>query len=338
MATPSFREIINDIKKGKFNPVYILYGTESYYVDMILKALEASVVAPEDRDFNYNLYYGQDVNIETVVNCAQQFPVMAPKKLVILKETQAMSRPADLEKAIPYATNPNPNTVFVVTYLSDKTAVNSLAKAAEKNGAVVFKSESPRDYQLPSHIRDYCVAHKFSIDEKSVNLLCDYVGLPLSKVFGEINKLFQIKGEDHRITPEDIENNIGISKDFNNFELVDALRTRNYPKCIAIIDYFEINSKNNPTVVTLSVIFNYFTTLTLAHFLPQKDDQSLYSVLKSKFKRNLDDLKLGMRNYPPIKAVNAIHHIREFDAKSKGVNSMQDSYALLRELIFKIMT
>lgn len=340
MASPNVRDIINDIRKGVFNPVYILIGQETYFIDLILNALEKTVVKPEDMDFNYNIYYGQDANADVVVNCAQQFPVMAPKKLVILKEAQALFKAKEeLDKIVPYVGNPNPNTVFVITYTGDKVAaITNLEKAASKNGGIVFKSVSPRDYELPTFIRDYCRANNVSIDDKSVQLLCEYVGLPLSKMFGEINKLFLIKGDEKKITPDDIEKHIGISKDFNNFELLNALVTRDYPKCIAIINYYHNNPKKNPVQVTLAVIFNYFCTLVQAHFLPQKNNDSLYTLLNRKNQRGLDELKKAMQNYPPVKAVNAIHHIREFDAKSKGVNSAQDPYNLLLDLIFKIMT
>lgn len=340
MAASNIRQIISDIDKGKFKPVYFLYGSEAYYIDLIVDHLEASAVAPEDRDFNYNLYYGVDTDIETVVGAAQQFPVMADRKLVILKEAQAMlNAKSQLEKLIPYLEKPNGTAILVVTYKGEKfNAILPVVKAAGKTG-VTFKSESPRDYELPVHVKDYCQQHKTGIDDKAVSMLCDYIGGPLSKLFGELNKLIQIKGSGGgRITSEDVERNIGISKDYNNFEFQKAIQQRNYPKCMAIIKYFHNNPKANPTVVTTAVLFSFFSKLAIAHFVTPRTDAALMSALELKTPYALREMKEGMRNYPPANTINAIHHLREFDAKSKGVNSFQKEYDLLKELVFKIMT
>ena len=339
-AATDYRKIIADIRAGKINPVYVLVGQETYFIDLIVAELEKRVVTPEDRDFNYNLYYGSQTVAESVVNCAQQFPVMADRKLVILKESQAMANAKnELDKFVQYVANPNMTTVLVITFTGEKTAATAnLQKAAAKSEGIVFKSESPRDYQLPAYVKDYCQQHKISIDDKAVSMLCEYIGAPLSKLFGELGKLIQIKGGKGRISPEDVEKNVGISKDYNNWELLKAVINRDYPKCCAIIKYFRNNPKNNPTIVTGSVLFNYFAKLTVAHFLPSKDDSSLMAALEAKNAYSLGDYKTGLKTYSPAKAVNAIHHLREFDAKNKGIGSFGNEYDLLQELIFKIMT
>ena len=283
-AATDYRKIIADIRAGKINPVYVLVGQETYFIDLIVAELEKRVVADEDRDFNYNLYYGSQTVAESVVNCAQQFPVMADRKLVILKESQAMANAKnELDKFVQYVANPNMTTVLVITFTGEKTAAAAnLQRAVTKSDGIVFKSESPRDYQLPAYVKDYCQQRKLSIDDKAVAMLCEYIGAPLSKLFGELNKLIQIKGGKGRISPEDVEKNIGISKDYNNWELLKAVINRDYPKCCAIIKYFRNNPKNNPTIVTGSVLFNYFAKLTVAHFLPGKDDSSLMAALEAK--------------------------------------------------------
>ncbi|MDE6072697.1 MAG: DNA polymerase III subunit delta, partial [Muribaculaceae bacterium] len=207
-----------------------------------------------------------------------------------------------------------------------------------KGGAVIFKSEKVRDYQLSSHLKDYCSSKKVGIEDKAVSLLCEYIGGPLSKLFGEVNKLIHIKGENGKITVEDIEQHIGISKDFNNFELTSAVATKNYPKAIQIIKYFQSNPKTNPTVMTTSTLFNFFSKLVIAHYLPDKSDDSLKVALGVRFPSQLNEIKTALRNYNPYGAVNAIHALREFDVKSKGVDSYQNEYSLLTELIFKIFT
>ncbi|MDE6338865.1 MAG: DNA polymerase III subunit delta, partial [Muribaculaceae bacterium] len=285
-------------------------------------------------------YYGVDADMERIVAAAQQLPVMAPRRLVMLKEAQSrqMAKVA-LEKLAPYVAHPNNSTVFVVAFKGDNlNATSALMKNASKSRAVIFKSEKVRDYQLSSHLKDYCSSRKTGIEEKAVSLLCEYIGGPLSKLFGEVNKLIYIKGENNKITVEDIEEHIGISKDFNNYELTTAIANKNYPKAIRIIKYFQANPKTNPTVMTTSTLFNFFSKLVIAHYLQDKSETSLKNALGIRFSNQLNEVKTGMQNYNPYRAVNAIHALREFDVKSKGVNSYQNEYSLLTELIFKIFT
>ena len=341
MANPTFRDILTSINKGVFAPVYLLMAEEDYYIDRIVDAIESKAITEEDKDFNLNVYYGVDADMETVVAAGQQLPVMAPRRVVILKEAQSKQQAKQsLERLAPYVGHPNASTVFVVAFKGDNlNATSSLMKNAAKSGAVIFKSERVKDYQLASHLRDYCASYKCMVDDKAMEMLCEYIGGPLTKLFGEVNKLIQIKGgAGQRITAEDIERNIGISKDFNNFELVSAVANKNYPKAIRIIKYFESNPKTNPTIMTTSTLFNFFSKLVIAHYLTDKSEPALKAALGIRFQNQLNEIKTGMRNYNPLRAVNAVHALREFDVKSKGVNSFQNEYALLTELIFKIFT
>lgn len=341
MIQPTFRELLTSINKGELHPVYLLMGEEDFYIDKAVEALENRSIDEADKDFNFNVYYGVDADIETIVAACQQLPVMAPRRLVILKEAQTMQRAKQqLDKLAPYVTHANPSTIFVVAFKGETlNATSDLMKAANKNDTVVLKSAKVRDYQLASHVKDYCAMKKCSIDERSVSMLCEYIGGPLTKLFGEINKLISIKGGTGvRITPEDIEKHIGISKDFNNFELTSALAKKNYPRAVSIIKYFKANPKTNPTVVTTATLFNFFSKLVIAHYLPDKSDNSLRQSLGLKTQGALNELKDGLRNYNPYRAVNAIHAIREFDVQSKGVGSYQNEYSLLQDLIFKLFT
>lgn len=340
MPSPSFRDILTSVNKNEFAPVYVLMGEEDFYIDKIVEAIESKAVEEEDKDFNQNIYYGVDADMETVIAACQQLPVMAPRRLVILKEAQSKQMAkAALEKLAPYIGKPNNTCVFVIAFKGDNlNATSALMKATAKSNAVVFKSERVRDYQLPAHLKDYCSSMKTGIEEKAVSLLCEYIGGPLSKLFGEVNKLIQINGKGAKITVDDIEKNIGISKDFNNFELTSAIAVKDYPKAVRIIKYFESNPKLNPTVMTTSTLFNFFSKLVIAHYLPDKTDDSLKTALGVRFSNQLNEVKTGMKNYNPYRAVNAIHALREYDVKSKGVNSYQNEYALLTELIFKIFT
>lgn len=338
--SPGIRDIISDIRHGNPAPVYVLMGEEAYYIDLIVDNLEQYVISEEDRDFNYNVFYGNDADLDYVVATAQQFPVMADRKLVILKEAQSMVQAkTQLERLGSYLARPNQTTVFAVVYKGDSlNATSKLIKGAKEGGAVIFRSDVPRDYELESLARDYCQNRKTSIEGKALKLLCEYIGTPLSKLFGELNKLITIKGEKGKITCEDVEKNIGISKDFNNYELINALSVKDYPKAMMIVKYFESNPKANPTVITTGVMFNYFSNIVTAHYLRDKSDQSLRDTFGFKAQVQLRSLKDGMRCYTPMQAVNCIHYLREFDTMSKGIGSYLNEYALLRELIFKIFT
>lgn len=334
------RVAIDDIRKNKFAPVYILHGDEPYYIDLVIKNLEKYVVAEDDRDFNLSTFYGNDADVDYVIGAAQQFPVMADRKLVLLKEAQGMVKAREqLERFASYVTRPSAATVFVIAYKGEPLAATSkLLKAAKKSGAVVITSVSPKDYEVAACFNDYCTQHKISIEDKARLMLVEYIGTPLSKLFGELDKLVSIKGPGQRITAQDVEDNIGVSKDYNNFELINAITHKDYPKAIRIVNYFESNPKSNSTPQTTGALFGHFARLVTAHYLQDKSDQSLAAEFNLRSSFMLNDFKLAMRNFPPRASVNAIRYIREFDTKSKGIDSMLNEYDLLRELIFKIFT
>lgn len=334
-----FRELLTDIKRGNYANVYLLMGDEPYYLDKITEALEQYVVDEADRDFNATSFYGNEVDIPSVVATAQQFPVMAERRIVLVKEAQNMQNAKnELDKLAEYVKRPSTQTVLVVVFKGDSlNATSALMKAAVKAGAVVFKSAKLRDYELPVPVKDYCQSRRIGIDEQSIRLLCEYCGSDLSKLFGEIDKLIVAGAEKTgSITSDLIEKNIGISKDFNNFELTKALTNKNYDKTLRIIDYFRKNPSKNPTVMTTSILVGFFSKLVIAHFLADKSDTSLMANLQLKNSYALADYKTALRNYSPRQALGAIHALREFDTKSKGIGSFQNEYDLMRELIYRI--
>lgn len=336
-----FREIMSSIKKGEFAPVYILMGEEPYYIDQISKALENNVVAEEDRDFNSIIFYGADADIATVISSAQQYPVMADRQLVMLKEAQTMQQAkTQLDKLAPYLSQPNRRTVFVIVFKGDSlNATSALLKRAKETDTVVYKSDKLRDFQLSAPIIDYCQSKGWGIDEKAVSLLCDYIGNPLSKLFGEIDKLMLSAEEGvRRISPDLIERNIGISKDFNTFELLKAVRRKDYPKSMMIVEFFSRNPKQNPGVMTVATLFSYFSKLFIACVTRDKSDSSLMTALELKNAYSLKDFREGMQFYNARQVLAAIHAIRDYDCQSKGIGSTQNEFELLKELIFKIFT
>lgn len=338
---PAFREIMTAIKKKQFSPVYILMGEEAYYLDEITKALENNVVDEADRDFNSIVFYGADSDIGSVIASAQQYPVMAERQLVVLKEAQTLSQAkSQLDKLASYIVHPNLMTVLLVVYKGEGlSATSQLMKATKDSNCVVFRSDKLKDFQLPGPIADYCAMKGLGIDDKAVSLLCDYIGGPLSKLFGEIDKLIVAAGKDiNRISPELIERNIGISKDFNTFELVKSLAKKDYKKSMIIVDYFSKNPKQNPGVMIVATLFSYFSKLFIATVTRDKSDASLMAALELKSPYALKDYRDGLQNYNARMALGAIHALREYDAQSKGIGSAQNEYELLKELIFKIFT
>ena len=320
-ASTGFREIIGDISRRNFAPVYLLMGEEDYYIDKLTEALELTVVPEDEKDFNAATFYGADTDVRQVISRAQQFPLMSELQLVMLKEAQAMQgAKKELEKLVPYVKHANDTTVLVVAFKGDTLgAASQLVKTVQSEGGVVFKSERPKDYQLQGPLNDYCREKKVRIDEKSAALLCEYIGSPLSKLFGEVDKLIVAAGENGVISPELIESIIGISKEYNSFELVKTLSTRDYVRSMRIIDHFSRNPKQNPGVMVTATLFNYFSKLFIAAVTKDKSDAALMEALEIKNSYALTDYKNGLRNYKAGAIDGIIHAIRNHDVMSKGV-------------------
>lgn len=329
-----------DIKKGKFAPVYLLQGEEAYYLDKIQNALAENVVKDEAaQDFDLTNLFGADTHAINVLEVARRYPVMSPQQLVMLREAQAMTNARnEVEKLAPYAEKPAKGTVLVIVFKGEPLKASSaLVKAIKAGGGVVFTSDKVRDYQLLSHIIDYCNDRKINISRQAADLMGAYVGTDLSHLFSEIDKL-TVAAPGEPITPALIEKNIGISKDFNNFELITAIANKDYAKAMLIVKYFESRPKANPVVMTVTMLFRLFSQLMLAHYAPDKSTRGLLQQLDLKSDYQLKDVTAGLRNYTAGRVMRILHELRLLDTHSKGINSMQDSYALLREFIYKVFT
>lgn len=335
----TFREVINNIKANKVSDVYILSGEEPYYLDKIVETLEASVVAEEDKEFDQSVMYGADSNAAMVLEAASRFPMLSEKRLVILKEAQSMPKAkTELQKLKTYVANPNPSTILCIVFKGDK--LDTLAKSASgKKNVTVFESPKIVDWKITSVVKDYCFAEKIKIEERGIEVLTSNVGTSLTSLFSEIEKLRVALGDkDKSITAEDVMEHIGLSKEFNNFELVNALALRDYFKTIQILKNFESNPKNNPTPKALALIFKFYQQLLLCTFDKSRSEKSLMDMLGIKSQYAFKDIKSGLMNYNAAQTVEAIHAIREFDTKSKGIDSMQKEYPLFQELLFRLLT
>ena len=321
---PTYDGIMRDLKNNVFAPIYILMGDEAYYIDQVCDYIQSHALPADQQAFDQTVVFGADVSGSQIADLAMQFPMMAPKRVIIVKEAQGLR---SLEKLERYAQNPQPKTILVICY---KNGVMNkrlkLVSAVEKSG-VVFESKKLREWQLPGHIRSYLQAKKFSIDDKSASMIADNVGADLNRLYSELDKLvISLPSGEMRITPEMVERNIGVSKDFNSFELRDAIVNRNILKANMIIKYFDNNPKAGSLFSFLPLLFSYFQNLMLAYYAPNnKDQNALAAYLDLKNVWGIKDYLVGMRNYTGNKTLQILQKLREIDAKSKGLDNPSTS-------------
>ncbi|AMC10368.1 DNA polymerase III subunit delta [Lutibacter profundi] len=328
-------KIVSDIENRNIKPVYFLMGEEPYYIDKISEFIENNVLTEEEKGFNQMVLYGRDVTIEEIIDNAKRFPMMAERQVVIVKEAQDLSR--TIEKLVSYVENPQPSTILVICYkykTIDKR--KKLYKAIQKNG-LVYESKKLYENQVADWIRRVLSGKKYQIESKATLMLVEFLGNNLSKISNELNKLMVVLPKNSVITPKDIEENIGISKDYNNFELRKAVGERNVYKANMIINYFAQNQKANPMVVTISLLNSLFTQILVYHSIKDKSKSSVARALKiNPF--FVSDYITAAKNYPMRKTSQVIAFLREADLKSKGVGANAlPSGDILKELIFKII-
>ena len=333
----TFDSIMHDLKQRNYLPIYYLMGEESFYIDKISDYIAENVLTPEERDFNMTVMYGTDVTGKDVVEVARRYPMMSEHQVVIVKEAQKLKGLEPLEK---YVEKPLASTILVFCHkygVADrrKKVYSEMAKVGG-----VFESKKLRDRDLIPFIGKYLQARGASIDPKSEQIIADSIGPDLNRLTSELDKvLIALPADDKRVTPEVVERQIGVSKDFNTFELRDAIVNRNVYKANQIANYFDINPKAGSFYQILPLLFNYFQNLIIAFYCPQRGSQEAVAKwldLKSPWAAK--DYMTGMRNYSGMKVMQIISKIREIDAKSKGIdNPYTPSGELMKELIFFIL-
>ncbi len=328
------KHIVDDIKQGKLKPIYFLMGEEPYYIDKISDFIEDTVLDESEKGFNQAILYGRDVSIDEVVASAKRFPMMAEHQVIIVKEAQDLSRTIDKLEA--YANNPQPTTVLVLNYKYKKLDKRKkVYKAIAKTG-VLYESKKLYENQVSDWIRRVLSGKKFTIEPKAAQMLVEFLGTDLSKISNELDKLTSVLPEQTIIDANHVEENIGISKDFNNFELRKAVGRRDILKSNRIINYFAQNPKNNPLVMTISLLNSFFTQLLLFHGLKDKSKGTVARTLGVN-PYFVDDYVSAARNYPMRKVSQVIALLRDADVKSKGVGANQSHDDILKELLFKIL-
>lgn len=332
----TYEEICRDIRQKKFMPIYFLMGEEAFFMDQITELVIENALEESERDFNQLILYGADTDVATILNAARRFPMMSKYQLVIVREAQMLR---NIEELTFYAKKPLESTILVINHkYKTLDRRKSLASAIEKVG-ILFDSKKVPDYKLPGFITSYLQQRKIGIEPKASQMLADFLGNDLNKLTKELEKLMLVlPAEQRRITPELVEQNIGISKEYNNFELIKALAVKDILKANRIARHFEKNPKSNPIQMTLPVLFNYFTNLLICYYTADKSDNSLMQAMGLKSSFQLKDYQQGLRNYPPMKVFNLIGDIRTCDAASKGINNISASDGeLLKELLYKIL-
>ncbi|WP_322970566.1 DNA polymerase III subunit delta [Faecalibacter sp. LW9] len=328
--------LIKDIKNKKFLPIYFLAGEEPFFIDQITDALEANVLTEEEKGFNQTIVYGQDVEMNQVVGIAKQYPMGADKAFVLVKEAQHLTK--SIEDLDAYANQIQDSTVLVFNYKGKKLDKRTKIYKTLNSKGYYFEFKPLYANEIPTFIDERIKANQQSIDPKAKFLLAEYVGSDLSRLSNELEKLKTIVGVTKTVTVDDIEKHIGISKEYNNFELRSAIETRNIEKAFKIIKYFEKNPKDNPMVVTMTVIYSLFTNIIQYHIIADKSKANVAKEIGiNPF--FVQDLVTAANNYPLKKATRIISLIREYDMKSKGVNSSGNvtSSELMVELIYKII-
>lgn len=330
------KKIIEDIQKGTPAPIYFLMGEEPYYIDRIAEYISTNVLSEAEKGFNQMVLYGKDVSVDEIISNAKRYPMMSEYQVIIVREAQHLSR--SIENLQPYAEQPQPSTILVICYkYKTLDRRKKLMKTLRNSNAVVFESKKMYENQVSDWIRRVLLGAGYKISHKAAALLVEYLGTDLSRIYNELEKLKGILPKGSEIDPGVIETHIGISKDYNNFELKNAIAQRDIPRATRIIKYFSENPKENPFVMTVSLLNTFFSQLLQYHGLQDHTPKNVARALHIN-PYFVSEYQTAARNYPMKKVSRIISVLREMDLKGKGVGSpslKQDD--LLKELLHKIL-
>lgn len=332
----TYEDLIKDLKARKFKPIYLLHGSESFYIDRITDFFENHILDEGERSFNLSILYGKETDFMTVVDHARRFPMMSEYQIVIIKEAQSMKDLSSLES---YVKNPATSTLLVICHkhgtIDGRTTFAKLLKSSSE----VFESKKVYDNQMAPWISGYLEERGYKIAAAQATLIGEYLGNDLSKVSNELDKLMVNLPKGHKVNKDDIEEYIGISKDFNVFELQEAIAARNKEKTYRIIQYFIANPRNNPLVMVVATLFSYFNKIYLMHFLGNSPDREVQKTLGLSNTFFIKNYRNAARSYSRAQTEKIIHLLRIYDQKAKGVE--RDSFTdqdMMQELIYKILS
>ena len=336
-ANITHREIVEQIRRQEYKPIYLLMGEEAYYIDRISEYIADNVLTKDEQDFNQTIIYcTRETAVADVINCARRYPMMAKHQVVIVKEAQNLLK---IDELAVYAQNPMETTILVICYKNGKVdGRKKLIPAVEKVG-VVFESPKLKDGMLPQFIADYLRRKQVSIEERACLMMAESVGADLNRMAGELDKLvLALPTGQMRITPDLVEQHVGISKEFNLWELRTAVSNKDVAKVNKIIFYFDQNPKANSPVATVAMLFNFFAQLMLAYYSPDRTERGMMVQLDLRQNWQLREYTTAMRNYTALKTMRIIGKLREADARLKGINRGNLTDAdIMHELFFYIL-
>lgn len=333
----TYQQILSDLKNKKYSPIYFLHGSESYFIDLISDYIEENVLNEGEKAFNQTILYGKEVDHLTVVDAARRYPMMSSHQVIILKEAQEMKTLKNLES---YFSTPLDTTILVICHKYKKFNTNSKFGKLVKSKSVLFESKKLWDNQVPDWIRDFLRSKNLKITPQGASLMAEYLGTDLSKITNELDKLIINLPKGTEITNAHIEEYVGISREYNIFELQKALGSKNVTKTNRIVNYFISNPKKNPMVLVVGTLFNYFSKVYMFHFLKNSSEQEIMSKMKLRSSYVLKEYRVAIRNYPFKKTIEVLKILKEFDLKSKGVefnNVGKPDGALLKEMTWRIL-
>lgn len=335
MASITFEELRRKIKHRDLDPLYIIHGEEGYYADVLAKDFE-DALPEEDRAFNQHVLYAADIEPGAVMDLCARYPWGGDRQMVIIKECQG-ARADLINRFHKYFQNPTPTTTLVMIFRGADAKGKELMAAAKTN-ATVFQGKKATDYTAPGLIQNYIKEKGMTADQKSVAMLHEFIGNNLGRLFNEIDKLQVILGSGGDITPEIVEKNIGISKDYNGFELIDAIAARDAAKVMRIASYFASNTKATSTTLLTASLYNFFSDLLICFYSKDKTEKGLMETVGAKTPFAIRKYRTGMAHYNAFQVIEAISAIREFDTKSKGRGSRSNEWDLFRELMYRLLT
>jgi DNA polymerase III subunit delta len=335
MAELSYADVLKGIKNKVFHPIYLLHGEEDYFIDQISDALSRSVLTDDEKEFNQTVVYGRDIEITSLVAMAKRYPMMANHQVILVKEAQNLK---NIDELTSYAEHPQPSTILILCHKHGKIdGRKKLATTLKKKNHLVFEAKTIFDNQVPGWIEEYIHSHGYQIGPESSMMLAENLGSDLSKISNEIQKLFISLPVGTRINQQHIEENIGINKDFNVFELQRALGEKDVLKANRIVFYFASDPRKYPVMMVIPMLYNYFMNLMTIHALPDKSQRNIATAL-SVHPFFAKEYMSAYKNYSYSKLFRIIGYLREYDMKSKGwENSGIEDGEIFKELIFKIL-
>jgi DNA polymerase-3 subunit delta len=330
----TFKTLKSEIEAGGKSPIYLFYGAEDYYIDQLVNIAEHNLLEEGLQAFNQSVMYGKETNARRVIDDISQFPMMAPKRVVILKEAQDMK---GFNQLLPIIENPVPHGILVISYKSPKIDKRTKVGKSLISNAIVFESKPLHDNQIAPWIIDYAREEQITIDHQGAQLLAEFLGSDLSKISNELKKL-KLNVGDQPITLEDIQDQIGVSKDFNVFELQNALGMRDVVNANRIINYFGNNPNSNPIQMTIASLFSFFTKLLITQQYSNESDQNLMKKLGLGSSFFVKQYRLGARNFQQNKIRRILQYLSLCDLESKGVGSRNKNQGeILKELVYFIL-